>query len=432
MPAEALARGGEETAITASVAAYYRCEDALKEAKSGREREALRRRLVRMREKLDREGIDYRSFMGVRGQCEDIHGDWFFDGVWMSNTVYWDFLQLFDLPRTARKLAGHPARATDVLPGGGVPDSAFFINREIEASTPEQLIDHNDEIMPRGKITITRKKDEGMSKGFYGKDERGWKYIFIVDPPGMEEQVTGAEVVGSTLVRMAGYNVASSAIVTIHGTENPEFDGRRSVATKLIDGYSGHWSYRTFKNRREIRATRVFGAWLHNSDWVGHNTGISVTPVGQIKLTRYYIFDFGGSLGSWNIRPKAPRDGWVNYVDFGEIFSWPITRPLRLLGLCKKPYDEDGVPFSEAVGYFDSRVRPDRYKPNYPNMAWQEMTREDGLWAARLIARFSEEQIRTAVDFARYSRKEDADYIYRTLLERRRKILNHYNFDVAE
>ena len=63
-------------------------------------------------------------------------------------------------------------------------------------------------------------------------------------------------------------------------------------------------------------------------------------------------------------------------------------------------------------------------------MAWQEMTREDGLWATRLIARFDEEQIRTAVGLARYSRKEDADYIYRTLLERRRKIFKHYGISL--
>jgi hypothetical protein len=421
-----------DAALMARVAAYYRCERELKEARSGERRVALRRTLALMRGELMRDHIDFTSFRGIRGQCEDIHGGWFFDGPWMFNTFYRPFIQKFDVVRTFRWLVGHPEQASDVLPGGGVPDSAFFINRKIEAITPDKLIISTRELEPQGEITVTGKKEEGKSEGFYGKDERGWSYIFIVDPPGMEEQVTGAEIVGSTLMRMVGYNVPSSVILTLRGTGDLGLDGRRSVATKLVEGYRGHWSYRWFRDRREMRATRVFSAWIHNTDCVDHNTGISVCAVEGVPLTRYYIFDLGGSLGSWNVRTKEPRDGWVNYVDLGEIFRWPLTRSLSLFGLYKRPYVSVGVPYSEAVGVFDANFSPDRYKANYPNMAWREMTPGDGLWAARLIARFSEEQIRTAVELARYTHGEDTDYIYRTLLERRRTILDHYNIEIDE
>jgi hypothetical protein len=198
------------------------------------------------------------------------------------------------------------------------------------------------------------------------------------------------------------------------------------VATKLVKGYKGHWTYKAFKNRREMRASMIFAAWIHNTDWVDHNTGISVVMVSGIPLTRYYVFDFGGSLGSWNIRTKEPRDGWEHYVSFREFFLWPIARPLELIGLVRKPYAARGAQYSEAVGYLDNNFRPDRYRPNYPNMAWAEMTEEDARWAAGVIAGYSDKQIRTAVDLARYARPEDADYVYKTLLARRQRIVDYY------
>jgi hypothetical protein len=379
-----------------------------------------------MEAELARDNIDYESFSGIRGRCEDIQGDWFFDGAWISNSVYWRIIRLFNPSRDVRRLIGMPCRASDLTASGGVPDSAFFFNDDISSVTPADLAAEDARIRPRGAIKITRRKEEGKSKGFYGMDERGIEYIFIVDPPGMEEQVTAAEVIGSTLIRMAGYNIASSAIVTLSGTGNPEFDGRRAVATRLVAGYKGHWTYREFGSRREIRATMLFGGWIHNTDWVDHNTGISVTKVDGIPLTRYYIFDFGGSLGSWNIRMKEPRDGWAHYVSFHEFFLWPINKPLELAGLRRKPWSGDGPQYSEAVGYFDSSFRPDQYRPNYPNMAWAEMTREDALWAANLIARYTDAQVRAAVDLACYSRAEDADFVCRTLLDRRKRILDFY------
>jgi hypothetical protein len=408
------------------VAALVRCKRELATSKSEGRRRALRERLDKMKRELTRDRIDYESFIGIRGRAEDIHGGWFFDGQWIANSVYWRIFRLFNPPRNLRRLTGRPARARRLTADGGIPDSAFFFNTDLRAITPEFLIEQDEAVRPRGKLTITRKKQEGQSKGFYGTDSRGVEYIIIVDPPGMEEQVTAAEVIGSTLMRMAGYNVAGSAIVTIEGTGNPEFDGRRGVATKLVKGYKGHWTYKAFKNRREMRASMIFAAWIHNTDWVDHNTGISVVMVSGIPLTRYYVFDFGGSLGSWNIRTKEPRDGWEHYVSFREFFLWPIARPLELIGLVRKPYAARGAQYSEAVGYLDNNFRPDRYRPNYPNMAWAEMTEEDARWAAGVIAGYSDKQIRTAVDLARYARPEDADYVYKTLLARRQRIVDYY------
>jgi len=408
------------------VAEWARVREELSLASYRGQRKELREKLGKMEADLTRDNIDYRSFAGIQSHCEDIQGKFFFDGAWVENTIYWRFLRFFNLPRHLGRMVGRPRQSSDLTASGGILDSALFFNSDIASFTPEVLAAEDALIRPQGKITITGKKGEGKSEGFYGKDERGVDYIIIVDPPKMEEQETAAEVVGSTLIRMAGYNIASSAIITISGTGNPEFDGRRAVATKLVKGYKGHWSYRDFGSRREMRATMLFGGWIHNTDWVDHNTGISVTKTEGIPLTRYFIFDFGGSLGSWNVRTKEPRDGWEYYVDFGEFFLWPVLRPLDLMGLRHKPWSADGAQFSEAVGYFDTTFPPARYRPNYPNMAWAEMTREDALWAANLMAKYTDAQVRAAVDLARYTRPQDADYIFRTLMERRKRILDFY------
>lgn len=426
LPATEANREARIADVLNRVAEWARVREEFSLASNRAQRQELRGRIAAMEKALAGDHIDYESFAGVRGHCEDIQGDWFFDGAWISNSVYWRILRLFNAPRNIRRMIGYPLRASDVNEAGGIPDSAFFFNQDITSITPESLSEEDARIRPRGAVKITRKKEEGKSKGFYGMDDRGIEYIFIVDPPGMEEQVTAAEVIGSTLVRMAGYNIASSAIVTISGTGNPEYDGQRAVATRLVEGYQGHWTYRAFKDRRELRAAMLFAGWIHNTDWVDHNTGISVNKIGGVPLTRYYIFDFGGSLGSWNIRIKEPRDGWEHYVSFHEFFLWPVTKPLEMARLRHKPYLEKAPPYSEAVGYFDSNFRPNWYRPNYPNLAWAEMTREDALWAANLIARYSDAQVRAAVDLACYSHAEDADYVYRTLLERRKRILDFY------
>jgi hypothetical protein len=40
---------------------------------------------------------------------------------------------------------------------------------------------------------------------------------------------------------------------------------------------------------------------------------------------------------------------------------------------------------------------PSRWKPQYPNPAFDRMLADDAFWAAKIVARFSDEAIRTIV-----------------------------------
>lgn len=301
-----------------------------------------------------------------------------------------------------------------LLPGGAVPNSAFFTHVDVASYTPEFLRAEQEEIRPQGNITVTRAKKGGTAEGFFGKDQRGREYIFVFDPPFNPEMVSSAEFIGSTLARMAGYNVPKTTVTRIAGTGRPEYDGRRAVATVALEGFRGNWTYRANAARRELRGLRILAAWLHNVDQTSHNTANSFRAEG---VALRYIFDFGASLGSFTFRAKWP--GLGDYYLFapaghlgGVITGGEWRQPFALV--------------SPAVGYFGARVDAERWRPFYRNFAFEEATWDDNVWGARLLGQFSDEQIRTVVELAGYSNLGDAEYVAATLIARRDQILGYY------
>ena len=77
-----------------------------------------------------------------------------------------------------------------------------------------------------------------------------------------------------------------------------------------------------------------------------------------------------------------------------------------------------------AVGRFEADFfDPLRWRPEYPNPAFDLMRPDDAFWAARLVARFSDAAIRAVVAKAGYSEPGAAEYIASTLIKRRDKVL---------
>lgn len=367
-----------------------------------------------LRAYLAHRDVDWPSFLiGIA----DAH-----DFPWQAiyNHTYWMLREKLDLRRTWALLStGEPPPATNVLPSGNVPNSTFFTNTDITSYTPDYLASEVEYIRPRGKITKTRPKKGGTAEGFFGCDERGIEYIFVFDPPFNPEMNTSAEFIGSTLFRILGYRVPKTAICTIHGTGDPRLDGRRAVATIAVQNVRGGWKYRTFKHRREIRAVRLFAAWIHNVDQTDQNTGLSETMPG---VYAYYIWDFGASLGSFTFRPKMARLGWTYLWKPEEA----LLSPLRRAALLPRPWACDEMQYSPAVGCFSDNFDPDRWVPFYPNFAFNEATEADLRWAAARLAQLSEEQVRTVVRLAQFSYPQDADYVLQVLLARRAKLLHRY------
>ncbi|MDP8248317.1 MAG: hypothetical protein P9M00_09290 [Candidatus Tritonobacter lacicola] len=374
--------------------------------------------VVRIENELDALGVDWRSFLEPGGKSAGC--------AFVKNTFFLPAIHFANLPRHIAKLFGRTARASDVAAGGEVLDSAFFINREIESFSPSDIARMAGRNKPRGRITPLEEKIPGRAARFFCEDEEGRCFLLGFDPPGMEEQATGAAVIGSTIARLLGYNVPVSAIITVEGTGNERFDGRRAAATELVPGAGGPWSCYGFRDRREIRASKVFAAWINNTGWVDHNTIISSFRVGDVGLHRYYVDNFDSSLGSAGMRPKLPKDGWEHSFDLGVIASTPMRLLLKPFGLWRERYNRGAKPLDSAVGLFDGNVDPARFEAEYPNMAWRYMTTEDALWAVNLISRFTPGQVGAIVDLAVYSDPDDAEYVKETLLRRRKKIMEHY------
>jgi hypothetical protein len=423
------------------------------------------------RGELEAAGVDWRSFLTpVRGS---VQGSCCILGEWPKNHTLRQIAQKLNLVRDVRQIFGIPDRANDLARDGTVLDSAFFTNTDVGSLTPEEVLREAGGQAPHGTIYITEQKTEGVSEGFWGRDENGDVFIFVLDPRGFEEMNTAAEVMGSTILRLAGYNVPYPTIVTLDDlaiapevleeqareraglAERPEgaahqaaeeqfeqrigdddetlgqddvdqFRGRRAVATKAItDGYRGPWTYWVFRDRRELRGAQVFAAWINNYDQVDHNT-IAHLFDEDAGLVRYYIVDTSSAFGSASNRVKDPPAGYVNNtIDVHRL----VTAPLRGLASpfgYRDPWDPDQPVVSPAVGRFDASLEPRLWKPQYPNLAYEDMDEEDAEWAARLIGRFSDELIEAVVSLARYSNPADAAHVASALAARRDAIVRTY------
>ena len=95
------------------------------------------------------------------------------------------------------------------------------------------------------------------------------------------------------------------------------------------------------------------------------------------------------------------------------------------LGLYMRPWITVKYPqIARSVGRFEADFfDPLAWKPEYPNPAFDRMQPDDAFWAARIVAKFSDEAIRAVVAKARYSERAAAEYIATTLIKRRDKVL---------
>src|SRR4029434_5013620 len=108
------------------------------------------------------------------------------------------------------------------------------------------------------------------------------------------------------------------------------------------------------------------------------------------------------------------------------IFEWaPGWKTLASLGLYTRPwlhYSYPDVP--PSVGRFEGDFfDAAKWKPEYPNPAFENMRSDDAFWAAGIVSKVSDEMIRGIVEKARYSDPKATEYISATLIKRRDKVL---------
>lgn len=359
-------------------------------------------------------------------------------------------------------------RAAGVNALDEVPDSTWFTNRiGVRELTPDEvregpLASESPEL--HVPWTVTRTKSEGVTLGLFIEDARGEKFLIKFDNKGMPEIETAAHVIANRLLWASGYNVPEDRIAHVRRSDlvvSPKAtrvdsagrtrrlthahldklletieirsDGRiRVLASKVVPGrilggHPGTGVRRDDPNdriahelRRDLRGLRALYAWIDNVDVKEQNTLDVWThdADGGRRYVRHYLIDFGKSFGASGAISHDMRRSHEYAADYPEMFGSFVT-----LGIKPRPWEGREAPPLVGVGLYEPALDPSRWRPTLP--AYQpflETDRFDWFWGARIILRFTPQQLRAAVDAAQLSHPASAAYLVHALAARQRAI----------
>jgi hypothetical protein len=381
----------------------------------------------------------------------------------------------FNLPRLVRRM-GAPfgvekdREAANVNRLGEVPNSSWFTNRIGIFPLPPSALELGPNIS-RGPSTdgpwrIVAAKSEGVTPGFTIEDSTGQRYLIKFGPRTAPVAPTAAGVISQRLLWAAGYWVPQDEVVHFRPedlvlsegvqVEDESGDDRamvqadvdrifekvermddgsvRAVSSRFLDGRPiGPFDYLGRREddpndtvphelHRELRGLNVFAEWLVHFDTKQQNSLDMVVEGPSGPYVRHYLIDFASTLGTG---AQGPVDNWG-----WEVSVDPVAIAKRSLGLGIAVPDYRRValdPEMPAAGWYESEVfEPNGFRPLLQNPAFQRMGVGDGYWAAKILSAFTDDHIRVAVEQGRYRDARTAEYMVRTLAERRDAICRYW------
>ncbi|MFQ5678596.1 MAG: hypothetical protein ACE5HP_03975 [Gemmatimonadota bacterium] len=312
-------------------------------------------------------------------------------------------------------------------------------------------------------LTVVSGKLEGAQPGFTVEDGRGDRYLIKFDPRGFLGLASSADVITSRLLYAAGYHtpadyivvfdsrrlkVAPDAEIVVGGVPRRMTprdaekilaaadrlpDGRYlALASRFVPGVpKGPFLFKGRRKddpndhyrhhyRRELRGLFVLAAWLNHGDLVFQNTmDVWIDPPGYL---RHYLIDFGSSLGSGGVASHRPRAEVEHDFAF-----WPTMARLFTFGFYRVGWEGwEWEVIHPSIGWLPAeRYDPSAWKVNWPGQAWRLRTPADAYWGAKLVASFTDAQIRAAVDAAGLE-PVAADTLARILIHRRDRTVKHW------
>jgi hypothetical protein len=347
-------------------------------------------------------------------------------------------------------------------------DGNWFVNRHgSKRMSLEELVrgpNRGEPPNPEETWTVFRSKSQGITPGFEIRDESGDRYVIKLDPVEVPELASAAEVIATKIFYALGYHVPENYIVRIHpdrftiepGTQVEDKFGDKSALThfrfhriirripRLPDGRMrvtaseyipgipiGHRRYFETRSddpndviphedRREQRGLRLFAAWLNHDDTRAQNTQDTWVEDGGKHTVRHYLLDFGSTFGSGSVDMQLPHLGFHYWLDRPL-----VKKNLTGFGFHVPEYrkaDWPEFPEYESVGRWESQLfDPVKWRNDYPNPAFVRMTARDAFWAAKILMKFTREELAAIVETGEYSDPEDARYFLDVLLERQLK-----------
>jgi hypothetical protein len=370
---------------------------------------------------------------------------------------------------------GRIPRAGNVNTLGEVPDSSWFTNRiGVREMSIEEIVKGSNQLEGPDvgrPVTVIAAKSGGITPGFTIKDARGEVFFVKFDPVRNPNLSTAADVIGAKLFHALGYHVPENYIaylrrdqltigpdsrVSVPGGKKRKMteadldrslasaarlpDGRvRIVASRRLAGEPlGPYKYHgtrpddandvfPHEHRRELRGLRVVSAWLNHDDSRSVNSQDMYVRSGELGHVRHHLIDFSSSLGSGSnprreIAPQNPRAGNEYIVELG-----PGLRSLVTLGLWERAWRRVRFPAYPEIGNLEAEFfRPEAWRPEYPNPAFERMLPEDAFWAARLLHRLSADAVRAVVHAGEFIDPAAEKYLADTLVRRKDKTVAHY------
>jgi hypothetical protein len=384
---------------------------------------------------------------------------------------YYDFFwHTFAKPGERQPQRGEPIRAQAVNTLGEVPDSGWYENRHgLRPMSMDELLrgpgilnaPAND-----GPWKVIAAKTEGVTPGLTIEDARGVRYLLKVDPASHPEMATASDVIGAKFFYALGYHAPENYIVHFTREQLRVAAGsvlvdalgkRRQMHERDVDEVLFHvprdtagkyravaslylkgdllGPFRFFgtrkddpndivphEHRRDLRGLFVFSAWLGHNDVKSLNSLDTLVEENGLRYVKHYLIDFGAAFGSDSFTAKSPRAGNQYLFDFKPAALQTLT-----LGVYVPRWARARYPDIPAVGRFESEVfEPEKWKPNYPNPAFDNRLPDDTFWAAKQVMAFTDAQIRALVKTGEYSDPAAPEWIARCLIERRDKIGRAY------
>ena len=359
-----------------------------------------------------------------------------------------------------------PAWNTNAL--DEVPDSTWFTNRiGVRQVTPSEAATGVSSVgAPVPPLRVVGGKVGGTNPGFVVKDGRGKTFLVKFDTQENPELQTAASVIVNRIFWALGYFVPNDDVFVFSRNDlgldpqaklgdaygrkrsmtNADIDKALSGAPQLADGRyrassseflegkpKGGFAAKGLRSddpndtvphqhRREVRALRVFAAWLNHSDMKEDNTLDMYVCEGARCFLRHYLIDFGEALGGHAAEKGRFEDGFEHYWDWER-----QSRAFISFGLWKRPWEDvKDTPWPSIGPFVAEPFDPHYWREAYPYWPYFEMDEADAFWGAKLVMRFDRPILEAIVKKGRLSDPQAEAYLIDTLLARRNEIGRAY------
>jgi hypothetical protein len=363
-------------------------------------------------------------------------------------------------------------RALNVNTLDEVPDSSWFTNRiGRQPMSIAEIVRGPDQVERLGIeewLVVEDKGPAGFQPGFRAVDARDTRpigerqvYQLELDLEKYPDLATSAEIIGTAIYHAIGYNVVDTYLVNVDPRKvrvSPEasmrdVSGTRALTARDVEevfklgartpdgtyrmsagrfvegrpmGNFTHFGTRPddpndiypHEHRRELRANRVFASWIQHDDSRALNTLDMLVSANGKSYLKHYMFDFGAILGS---SPDRRAAGFEYMYEGKSTLAGLATLGLWVPSWEFADYPKDLYPY---VGLIQGDTfEPESWKPSYPNRAFSNLRPDDAFWAARIVAKFSDEALAAIVKKAQFREPRAADYLLSVLIKRRDKVV---------